>query len=107
MSTEPDDTASPYCPTCGACGEPGCCPPGRCRSFVCMYGEDYVRNHERDQKQMSQLYDCLLALGVYNPFDFTVEMAEELSAIKTGWNIRGEIARRLAGKLPPLVRDDE
>ena len=40
------DNYSPYCPSCGACGEEGCCPPTRCKhDEKCMY--PYYRNDWR------------------------------------------------------------
>jgi hypothetical protein len=43
-----DDNYSPYCPTCDACGEDGCCNHRQCfRALVrtnpnCHYGERYI-----------------------------------------------------------------
>lgn len=34
-----------YCPTCGACGEEGCCPPDRCEHLRCFYGEHYAKTY--------------------------------------------------------------
>ena len=53
---------SPYCPTCGACGEEGCCPPDRCKHLICFYGEHYVRTYrdlEAENKRLRQIViDC-------------------------------------------------
>ena len=45
------DEASPYCPTCGSCGEPECCPPSKCKHTICFYGKDYIKDYEM-QKEM-------------------------------------------------------
>lgn len=34
---EDDDFVEIYCPTCGSCGETGCCSPTRCK-----YGVHYI-----------------------------------------------------------------
>lgn len=41
---------SPYC-ECGACGESGCCPVGKCFHYLisqsnCKYGEGYLKESE-------------------------------------------------------------
>lgn len=32
-----------YCPTCGSCGEPGCCPP-----TTCKFGVSYINGLRKD-----------------------------------------------------------
>ena len=32
-----------YCPTCGSCGEPGCCPP-----TICKFGVSYINGLRKD-----------------------------------------------------------
>ena len=46
---------SPYCPTCGACGEPGCCPPTQCHHLKCQYGESYVKGLIEENGMLSEL----------------------------------------------------
>ncbi len=46
-----------YCPMCGACGEPGCCPPNVCK---CLYGDHYKTDYrllEKDWDVMFQFID--------------------------------------------------
>ena len=39
-----------YCSECGACGEPGCCPPERCKelksNLKCLYGIEYAKEYK-------------------------------------------------------------
>ena len=35
-----------YCPTCGSCGEEGCCSPDGCEMVPCLYGDKYVKSYE-------------------------------------------------------------
>jgi hypothetical protein len=34
-----------YCPTCGSCGETGCCYPDKCQAVRCLYGETNIQDY--------------------------------------------------------------
>lgn len=67
--TEPEiqqeiEETSPYCPTCGSCGETGCCYPDRCKVVQCYYGEsnliDYkelLNSNEQLRRLLKEVYD--------------------------------------------------
>lgn len=58
---EDEDFVEVYCPTCGACGESGCCPPTRCK-----YGVDYINELRRQQVDIQEeLNKTRKALGEY------------------------------------------
>lgn len=40
------DAAGTYCPTCGSCGETGCCPPTKCQEVKCHFGESNIRDYD-------------------------------------------------------------
>jgi len=35
-----------YCPTCGSCGETGCCSPDRCNEVICLYGASNLKDYK-------------------------------------------------------------
>lgn len=44
-----------YCPTCGSCGEEGCCDPAKCKAVQCLYPD---RNIESYRELEAQLEAC-------------------------------------------------
>jgi len=45
-----------YCPSCGACGEEGCCSPDRCN---CQYREHYDETYATLLKENKKMYDFI------------------------------------------------
>ena len=41
-----DSLDGAYCPTCGSCGETGCCSPDRCNEVICVYGETNLKEYK-------------------------------------------------------------
>lgn len=41
-----DSLDGAYCPTCGSCGETGCCSPDRCNEVICLYGETNLKDYK-------------------------------------------------------------
>jgi len=44
-----------YCPTCGSCGEEGCCPPDKCQAFPCLYGENSAQSYRELEDENERL----------------------------------------------------
>lgn len=58
---EDEEFIEVYCPTCGSCGEAGCCPPTRCK-----YGVDYINGLRREQSDLKEELEMTRkALGAY------------------------------------------
>ncbi len=51
-----------YCPTCGACGEEGCCPASMCQHGFCLYGKHYAKDHTYYRLMTERLYDLATEL---------------------------------------------
>jgi hypothetical protein len=51
-----------YCPTCGACGEEGCCSASKCNHGFCLYGESYAKDHEYYRLMTNRLFDLATTL---------------------------------------------
>jgi len=58
LQVELDCVKNPvYCPTCGACGEAGCCPPSMCKHGFCLYGEHYAVEFEYYRALVNAMWD--------------------------------------------------
>ena len=49
-----------YCPTCGACGESGCCNPSTCK---CLYGDTFKRDYREIERDCNKYYEKLLQIS--------------------------------------------
>ena len=56
------EMATPYCPTCGSCGEPECCPPSKCKHTICYYGKDYIKDYEIQKEMLNAALARIKAL---------------------------------------------
>lgn len=70
-----------YCPTCGSCGEDGCCHPGKCKAVECLYGVDNVRmmrEREADLENLDRYFEALhrIVQGDWN-YQQVVSIARE------------------------------
>jgi len=69
INEEDLDIESPYCSSCGACGQTECCSPFIClRNAVsknkdCMYGESHLKEVELYYELGLRLYDLILEKG--------------------------------------------
>jgi len=60
------DFDNPYCVSCGACGETGCCSPFVClrksisKNKDCEYGEIYLKEIKLYYELGNKLYDLIL-----------------------------------------------
>ena len=92
MSDEIDrlraEDKSLYCPTCGACGEAGCCPPDQCKHLKCYYGEHYIKTY----RELEAENDLLVALNDSFPLEI-VKLEDEIADLKNGEE--KQFARRL------------
>lgn len=50
---------SVYCESCGACGVEGCCPPTKCETIKCMYGDRYKKDYSYAMELTNQLWDLI------------------------------------------------
>ena len=50
---------SGYCPTCGSCGETGCCSPDKCNEVICFYGENNLREYKDLLEENTRYYRAL------------------------------------------------
>ena len=58
LEIELDSNKNPiYCPTCGACGIDGCCPPSKCQHGYCLYGDTYASDFEYYRKFVRAMWD--------------------------------------------------
>lgn len=55
------DLPSPYCDTCGACGEDGCCPPTKCTQDNGKYCEYYLKLLKAVYKAYTEIYSDMPA----------------------------------------------
>jgi hypothetical protein len=63
LRCEIDDLKNPiYCPTCGACGEEGCCPPSMCEHMPCVYGDRYKEDYKWMLNINEKMYEKLRQL---------------------------------------------
>lgn len=68
MKDEDEDSYSPYCPLCDACGEEGCCSHIQCiRTLVesnpeCEYGYAYLEEVEMNDKIVEMTYKLMEAV---------------------------------------------
>ena len=53
---------SPYCPTCGSCGEEGCCPPTRCK-----FGLSYIDNLRKEISSTRKTLAVYIKKTGFNP----------------------------------------
>ena len=72
-----------YCPTCGACGEDGCCPPDICKHLKCFYGEDYAKTYRELEAENDAMGNRIKELedmwsGVQSMSTCTVEYDNDL-----------------------------
>ena len=51
-----------YCPTCGSCGETGCCSPDRCKEVICQYGETNLKDYKDLLDENEQLRNQLKSI---------------------------------------------
>lgn len=56
-----DNNHEVYCSTCGSCGEPGCCPPTKCK-----YGLSYIASLNKEIAYLQEdLEDTRKTLAYY------------------------------------------
>ena len=74
-----DSLDGAYCPTCGSCGETGCCSPDRCNAVICVYGETNLKDYK-------ELLDENEALR-----NKVTKLEKEASNLKNiGWNLASD-----------------
>ena len=65
MENEIEEEEGPgYCPSCGSCGESGCCRPDMCKVVQCHYGESNLRDYKELMNEWNIMFKALLDLGV-------------------------------------------
>lgn len=65
-----EETDSPYCKVCGACGEADCCPPEKCNE--CLYGDTYKKDYNslvRENDKMREVLSESLAKEIVRVTD--------------------------------------
>ena len=78
-----EDEESPYCETCGSCGETGCCPPINCQAVKCKYGETNLKDYKCFQNQWEIMFNALKELWEFN----NNEIAKNaLNAVDEEWD---------------------
>lgn len=71
-----------YCPTCKACGEPGCCPPEQCKHLVCLHGSNYAKTYTELGAELAEaVRERDEAVALLRP---CVKQGEILMAMATG-----------------------
>lgn len=84
-----DYLSSPYCPTCGSCGETGCCSPDRCNEVICLYGasnlKDYKELLEENEALTNQLKKAKEDSESYCCTDERDKLEEESKTKKFTW----------------------
>lgn len=51
-----------YCPTCGSCGETGCCSPDRCNEVICLYGETNLKDYKELLEENEELRNKVIEI---------------------------------------------
>lgn len=82
-----EDEESPYCETCGSCGETGCCPPINCQAVKCKYGEINSKDYECLQKQWEIMHNALFLLEDVASEESVLKVVQDtLNAVDKEWD---------------------
>lgn len=86
LEQELDGLENPcYCPTCGSCGEEGCCSPGKCEKVKCLYGDRAIAQYEEMQKDYDELSEKYSILIDHNKGDDPFDMKEAQDFPRTSY----------------------
>ena len=81
------DSESPYCETCGSCGETSCCPPVKCQAVKCKYGEINLKDYKCFQNQWEIMFNALKQVSESGEERYTSEIAlNALNAVDKEWD---------------------
>jgi len=113
MSDEIDrlraEDKSLYCPTCGACGEAGCCPPDQCKHLKCYYGEHYIKTY----RELEAENDLLVALNDSFPLEIVkledeiADLKESLEDWKKAWRLESAAREQAEKEIAELKNGEE
>jgi hypothetical protein len=81
------DSENDYCVKCDSCGETGCCPPIKCESVVCKYGEINLKDYNCFQDQWEVMYNALKDITTASGYFLARELARDaLNEVDKLWN---------------------
>lgn len=69
---EEETLESPYCLTCGSCGEEGCCP-----SSTCKYGLNYINNMRKELEATRKTLAVYIKKAGYEPTQEVIDQEIE------------------------------
>jgi len=76
-----------YCGKCDSCGETGCCPPIKCESVVCKYGEINLKDYNCFQDQWEVMYNALKDITTASGYFLARELARDaLNVVDKLWD---------------------
>ena len=84
-----------YCPTCGACGENGCCPPSQCKHGFCLHGDKYALDFEYYKMMVNELYNFAKKVdkdaldAIFNKCHDAIYKTKEIKNESTNTNTTG------------------
>lgn len=74
---EEENFESPYCLTCGSCGEEGCCPPSTCK-----YGLNYINNMRKELEATRKTLAVYIKKAGYEPTQEIIDQEIEFYGSK-------------------------